>query len=356
MKRRKTKLKIKNILILIIVIVLIIKGCSLIFNKNETKKTNKNDVISYSRESLSKMNDLNIKNKVNTKKYSKTLDIAIFSDDFNIDYITYYENIKYVENENLIIYINKLAKDGLAVIEIDEILTNFSTYSNFEIDNAKRYAAFKYKNPELKKQDIVTRVNLNLDKPYYTDTKRIEKQDDIYALVNKYNYVDTNYVPSNLKPLFNNSNVKMVKVAADAYEEFVKAAKEDGITFIATTAYRDAGWQKSLYDSYVSKDGKAKADTYSARPGHSEHQLGYSVDLNDPNYSEKRISPDDYKWIKDNAYKYGFIIRYPENTENITGYQEEDWHIRYVGKDVAKEIQEKKITFDEYYDLYIKQR
>ena len=352
MKKKKMKLNIKNILILIIVLV----GLVCVYLLLTNKKIDKKDTPAYSEKSLQQINKLNTKDKVNTNKYSKTLDVAIYSNHFNKDYIAYYEGIKYTDNDKLILYINTLAEKGLAINEINELFSNFLSYSNFDIDNATRYTAYKNINPELEKQDVVTRVNLNLDKPYYTDTKRIKKQDDIYALVNKYNYVDTNYVPSNLKPLFNNSNVKMVKVAADAYEEFVKAAKEDGITFIATTAYRDAGWQKSLYDSYVSKDGKAKADTYSARPGHSEHQLGYSVDLNDPNYNEKRISPDDYKWIKDNAYKYGFIIRYPENTENITGYQEEDWHIRYVGKDVAKEIQEKKITFDEYYDLYIKQR
>ena len=98
MRKKKMKLKIKNILILIVVIILTIKGCTLIFNKNETKKPTKKDTTSYSKESLNKMNDLNIRNKVDTKKYSKTLDVAIFSNDFNIDYITYYENIKYVDN------------------------------------------------------------------------------------------------------------------------------------------------------------------------------------------------------------------------------------------------------------------
>ena len=73
----------------------------------------------------------------------------------------------------------------------------------------------------------------------------------MFALVNKFNYVDKSYVPSNLKSLFNISSLKMVDVAADAYEEFVKAAKKDGINFIGTTAYRSAGWQKELYDSYV---------------------------------------------------------------------------------------------------------
>lgn len=349
------KLKIKNLLILVIIISAIIGLCYFIFLKHNTenKKSNKKDNTSYSEKSIKKMEKLKIKDKVDLDKYSKTLDVAIFSDNYNLNYVTYYENIKYFDNDNLISYINKLAKDGLAIDEINELFDNFISYSNFDINNAKRYTAYKYKNPDLDKQDIVTRVNLNLDKPFYIETKKIDKQDDIYALVNKYNYVDISYVPSNLKALFNNSNIKMVDVAADAYKDFVEAAKKDGITFVGTTAYRSGSFQKQLYDSYVAKDGVEKADTYSARPGYSEHQLGYSVDLNDPNYKEKRISPSDYEWIKNNCYKYGFIIRFPENKEHITGYQHENWHLRYVGKDVAKKINDLNITFDEYYDLYI---
>lgn len=349
------KIKYKNILILLVVISLVVGGF-IYFNKSNDsnkKANNKSDTSKYSTKSIKQIEKLKIKNKIDLNKYSKTLDVAIFSDEYNYNYITYYENTKYFDNDNLISYINKLAKDGYAIGEINELFDNFLSYSNFDINNAKRYTAYKAKNPDLNKQDVVTRVNLNLDKPFYSEAKRVEKQDDMYALVNKYNYVDISYVPSNLKTLFNNSNIKMVDVAADAYKEFVDAAKNDGITFIGTTAYRSGSFQKQLYDSYVAKDGVEKADTYSARPGYSEHQLGYSVDLNDPNYKEKRISPSDYEWIKNNAYKYGFIIRFPANKENITGYQEEDWHIRYVGKNVAKKIHELNITFEEYYDLYI---
>lgn len=345
------KIKYKNILKIIFILILILIVIYFIKIKDHNPK--KNSTSSYSNSVIKKMEELGIKDKVDLKNYNKTLETAIYSTKFDKDNIEYYNNVKYHDNKRLIEYINLLAKQGFSIVEMNELFNNFISYTNFDINNSKRYTSYKIKNNDLSNQDVVTRVNLNLDKPYFTDTKRVEKQDDIYALVNKYNYVDTSYKPSNLKPLFNATNLKMVDVAADAYEEFVKGAKEDGITFIGTTAYRDAGWQKSLYDSYVNKEGVEKADTYSARPGYSEHQLGYSVDLNDPNYKEKRLSPQDYDWIKKNAYKYGFILRFPEGKENITGYMEENWHIRYVGKDVAKEIQDLNITFDEYYDLYI---
>lgn len=349
------KIKFRNILIFLIII---IAGLFIVFylvpsNKKQSKQTNDNKMQAYSSKSIKQMEKLDIKDKINTNKYSKTLDIAIFSNNYVRDNISYYEAINYIDNDNLISYINTLAKNGLAITEINEIFEKFLSFNNFDINNAKRYLAYSFKNHDISNQDVVTRVNLNLDKDFYTDTKRIEDQGNIYALVNKFNYVDMDYVPKNLKPLFNISSLKMVDVAADAYEEFVKGAKQEGYTFIGTTAYRSATWQKSLYDSYVNKDGKEAADRYSARPGYSEHQLGYSVDLNDPTFTGKRLTDKDYEWIKNNCYKYGFIIRYPENGEKITGYMHENWHLRYVGKDVAAKINELNITFDEYYDLYI---
>ena len=347
------KIKYKNLFIFIFIIILTIFLIYYFLIKNNAdNKSKEKESYSYSSATIKKFEKLKIKDKVDLKTYNKTLEVAVNSDLFNSSYTEYYNQIKYFENDRLIEYINILAKQGLAINEINEIFDHFINYQNFNINNAKRYLSYSYKN-DIEYKDVVTRINLNLDKPYYTDTKRIEKQDDIYALVNKYNYLDESYVPSNLKSLFNISSLKMVDVAADAYKEFINAAKKDGITLIGTTAYRSASRQKSLYNSYVNRDGKEKADTYSARPGYSEHQLGYSVDLNDPTFTGKRLSDADYKWIKENCYKYGFIIRYPENKENITGYMHENWHIRYVGIDVATKIHDLDITFDEYYDLYI---
>ena len=186
----------------------------------------------------------------------------------------------------------------------------------------------------------------DVDKDFYTDTKRIEDQCNMYALVNKYNYVDINYVPDNLKPLFNNTSIKMVNVAADAYEEFVKAAKNDGITFVGTTAYRSGAFQKQLYDSYVAKDGVEKADTYSARAGHSEHQTGLAIDVN--SISDDFIGTPECEWLAQNAHKYGFIIRYPKDKEEYTGFRYEPWNIRYLGEETATKIYESGLSLEEY--------
>ena len=105
----------------------------------------------------------------------------------------------------------------------------------------------------------------------------------------------------------------------------------------------------NLYDNYVATDGKEAADTYSARAGYSEHQTGLAVDIYNkvlPYTSFEET--EEFTWMQENAYKYGFILRFPKDKTNITGYQYESWHYRYVGKEVAKEIHENNLTLEEY--------
>lgn len=352
MKRKK----IKKFPIFCIVLIILCLGFGYFrfFKNNNNDKKIKQTISNYSKKSLEKMDDLKIKDKVNTNLYSKTLDVAIFDEYFQSEYVNKYEKIDYVDVDNFIDFINILLDRSTSVDEISKIIENYTNCPNFNKYNFERYLSYKEKNSDLDYQDVVTRVNIKLDKEYYTDTEPVKDPDSLYVVVNKYNYLDANFIPKNLKPLFNNSGVTMVEEAANAYKELVEAAKNDGITLVATTAYRSYAFQSSLYNSYKNKDGEALADTYSARPGYSEHQTGLAADLNDPNYSPRRLSADDYKWLKDNADKFGFIIRFPEGKENITGYQEEDWHIRYLGKDVAKKVKDSGLTLDEYYDLYLK--
>jgi D-alanyl-D-alanine carboxypeptidase len=107
------------------------------------------------------------------------------------------------------------------------------------------------------------------------------------------------------------------------------------------SGFRSYGTQERLYNNYVARDGKKEADKYSARPGHSEHQTGLAFDVcatNRPCISNEFDNTPEAKWLSDNCYKYGFILRYVKGKENETGYQNESWHFRYVGKDIAKEL------------------
>lgn len=230
----------------------------------------------------------------------------------------------------------------------------------FQDKNLDRYIAYKKKNKQLKIKDVIKRVNIGLDKPYYTATQKTPYQNKDYILVNKYIYMDENYIPNNLEdlePSYSRSGMKLVKTAKTALEEMINAAKSEGYPIRVMSSYRSYHYQVSLYNKYVENDGKETADTYSARPGYSEHQTGLCIDIDDGviNYTNFENSKS-FKWMQENAYKYGFILRYPKDKTEITGYTYESWHYRYVGKEIASYIKKNNITFDEYYVMFIENK
>ena len=227
----------------------------------------------------------------------------------------------------------------------------------FKYKYVDRYLDYKNKYPSLTDIDIVTRVNLNLDYPFYENIKQTPYLNKTYILVNKYIFLPHDYVPNGLEEIDNNytdSAKKLVKEAKYSFEEMAKDAKKENLNIRVISAYRSYEYQKKLYDDYVKNDGKNKADTYSARPGFSEHQTGLVIDVDNFKLGYEQFeSTKEFEWMQNNAYKYGFILRYPENKENITGYIYEPWHYRYVGKKIAKYIHKNKISFDEYYVRFI---
>lgn len=360
---KKRKLKKKFIFTFIILMILILGIIFLLTKDNGSKKYYSDTAIQAIKE--------NKLQSVYKNEYSKTLDKMLQSNKFKIEYIESYINIEYTSQNNFLDKVNNYLKIGYSATEINNIFKlseknqnkllkldkkDFGKYieiKNFNIDNLERYNDYlEETNKDI--QTVVTYVNINLDKDFYTDSKLVENPNDLTALVNKYNHLEKDFVPSDLVNLFDtNRGAKMVRPAAEAYKEFINAAKKDGITLESTTAYRSYTFQNTLYTNYVAQDGTKKADTYSARPGSSEHQLGLAVDLNDPNVTGSRLDEKDYKWVLNNSYKYGFIVRYTEEGVPITGYMEEPWHIRYLGVDLATKVYESGLTYEEYYDLYI---
>ena len=136
---------------------------------------------------------------------------------------------------------------------------------------------------------------------------------------------------------------------AAAFNKMQKAAALDGIQLWICSGYRSYYTQQSLFTQYCWRDGVAKAETYSARPGHSEHQSGLAFDLNFAGMSFNGTR--EAQWIEKNCYKYGFIVRYPYGKEKITGYNYESWHCRYVGKELAKTLTKQGLTLEEFYGL-----
>ena len=126
-------------------------------------------------------------------------------------------------------------------------------------------------------------------------------------------------------------------------------ASKSGYKIIAVSTYRSYFYQKELFNKYIKEMGLKKTLSASAKPGHSEHQLGLSVDVEGSNLDYNKFEDSkEFKWMLNNSYKYGFILRYPKEKEYITGFKYEPWHYRYVGIKIAKEIHDKNITLEEY--------
>lgn len=136
------------------------------------------------------------------------------------------------------------------------------------------------------------------------------------------------------------------KTAESALNKMINAAKQDGINLFIKSGYRSYSTQKTLYNNYVARDGVAAADRYSARPGHSEHQTGLAFDLNSLEQSFDETKEG--KWLAEHCHEYGFIIRYPKDKEDVTGYMYEPWHVRYLGDDIAKDVYESGKCLEEY--------
>ncbi len=176
---------------------------------------------------------------------------------------------------------------------------------------------------------------------------------DGYLIVNKTYPLPSDYVPNNTyKPITQiNCADCLDKQAIDAYQQMKKDASSNGHGLWVASGYRGYTYQAALYNGYVANAGKAEADTYSARPGHSEHQSGFAFDLNDVNQNFGNTPAG--QWINQNCYKYGFIIRYPQGKDNETGYIYEPWHLRYVGIDLATKLYNAGdwITMESYFGL-----
>lgn len=220
-----------------------------------------------------------------------------------------------------------------------------------------RYKKYYEKNKDLSKEDVITRVNMGIDNSFYTHTKETPYPNKTYILVNKYYHLGKDYIPDNLENIseeYSRSGMKLVKEAKEAFEELSKASITANKKVLAMSSYRSYEYQVNLYNKYVENDGIEEADTYSARPGYSEHQTGLCVDVYDGEIDYTNFEKSDsYNWMQENAYKYGFILRFPKGKENLTGYQYESWHYRYVGKKIAKYIKENDITLEEYYAKFI---
>lgn len=290
------------------------------------------------------------------KKYDKSILDLISSKNYNpklfSKYYEYYSRNKKSNIKNIITIIN--SGYDLMDFPASSLLASLVMEKYYINKNVARYLDYGNSN-NVSSKEVVAIVNSNSDKDYYTDVKSSSLSDGNLVLVNKFYHLPDKYEPDDLVTLSSEYNIgtnsKMRSEAASAFMEMVDAALLDNIILKNASAYRSFDYQVNLYDSYVKKDGIEKADIYSARPGYSEHQTGLCTDIN--NIDSSFHDTSESNWLLKNAYKYGFIIRFPKGKEKITGYKYEPWHYRYVGVKAAKIIYKNNLTLEEYYAYYI---
>jgi len=365
-KYRKKKLSIKKISFLIISIILV---TIISININRITTFYQSKITGYEYNTIEVFHELNVYDNIKKHDYSKTLEKIVKTEYYNPKYLNSYLDINYQNTDTFYTDINKLLNLGYNSNDINmayeklspsniviltdnpylKDLTDVLNLAYFDEDNLARY--LKY-DKDLSAEDRVTYVNALLDYKYYTNVIDIEDPSDITVIVNKYHKLASDYVPNDLEainPKYNQGfNNKMRKVAKVAFEKMCEAALEDNITIYSGSAYRSYSYQQSLYNRYVNANGFDAAETFSARAGYSEHQTGLATDVMNKRLDFISKNDKEYDWLINNSYKYGFILRYPEGKENITGYMYEEWHFRYLGVDIATELYKSNLTYEEY--------
>ena len=305
---------------------------------------------------------------------NKTLNEAFSSPDYIEENLDHYKNIKYVKQNYFISNINTLIEKGYSNRNINLIfahgngedvrefakrdkvryLEEFFSVSYAKLRNYDRYV--KYSDETGEDDDVtVLIVNLDLDKENYVDPI-IVKEFSTTMLVNKHRQLQEDFEPDNLvkipEPYASDNDLLGSREAVDAFKLMYKAAKDEGFGIVINSAYRSYKDQEETCNTYRNLYGDNYVNKYVARPGFSEHQTGLGFDIGSTTTSVFKNSKE-YQWMEDNAYKYGFILRFPQKWVIYTGFNPEPWHYRYVGKEISTYIHEHNIPFEEYYAMFL---
>ena len=375
MPQKKVKLKLKSnakkpLMIIGVILLVIVIFLVFYFNRIGELKS-----LGYSEEAA--------KSIIFKFKYSyvmnigenKTLNVALESDDYKEDNLDNYAKIDYENQEHLISNINKLLDKGYSVNEVNLIISKgddesvsdfvkrdkvkyieeFLSVDYAKLENLDRYVEYQDKEND-DAETTVLYVNMDFDKEDYVDPLVIDDFDD-YVLVNKHRQLSSKYVPDDLVKIKDeyvktDVEIEIERNVAKAFYDMAEAAEEDGMELMVSSGYRSYEDQEEITNTYLELYGQKYVDNYVAKPGFSEHQTAMSLDVASKSV-DTFVNSDEYVWMMDNAYKYGFILRYPKSKEDITGYKCEAWHYRYVGKKIAKYIHDNNITYDEYYVMFL---
>ena len=229
---------------------------------------------------------------------------------------------------------------------------SMESYPHYLKENDARYRAYRAKNPAIMNDMVIAYVNANVDKGFYNEIETIGDPGSISVLVNKSFKLPEKYVPEDL--VFIDASHRLREEAAEHFLEMRADMKASGLKICVLSAYRTYQAQTSKHDNAARYGGADYADKQFARPGHSEHQTGLAIDVLQTSavkhMAQARFeNTPEYEWLTINAYKYGFILRYPEEFGDIHGFIFEPWHWRYVGVDIATTMYYDGIVmFEEY--------
>jgi D-alanyl-D-alanine carboxypeptidase len=220
----------------------------------------------------------------------------------------------------------------------------------YEKDRKKRYVKYHNEHPKYRVSNVVWRVDAELDRDFYDKPVTASEASSETVLVNKQHKLPKGFKPGKLVKV---DSARMTPAAAKAVKAMKKAALKDGVHIYArTSGYRSYATQMSLNHNVGKK--QSPPDSSRARAGFSEHQTGLAVDVSNSggNYTGITYDCKEGKWLRKNSWKYGFIVRYTPQNKSITGYISEPWHVRYIGRDHAKEMH--KAGYKSYEEYWVK--
>lgn len=239
------------------------------------------------------------------------------------------------------------------------LIAGFSMLWYQRQQNAQKAPAYTAATEQKQPERLPVTIALPNSEPIPFTYSDFAQADSLWVIVNKQRFIPTDYVPENiiLPPALTRADTSrdeqsVREEVAYPLKEMFDAAEKSGLPLMMASGYRPASVQKTLFDTYVRSNGLEYAQQYSAQPGTSEHQTGLAVDISTSDrrcYLEDQcfINLPEGKWLAENAYKYGFILRYPEGKEAVTGYSFESWHYRYVGKELATALYKSGLVLDE---------
>lgn len=289
-------------------------------------------------------------NKFKEYQYHKTNEYKLLNLGYSNDEVDFLLDLN---DDEIIKYVLSQEKNSKIINILNE---KYFLTKNFNL-----YIEYMNNNKDLSSSEIVRNINIHLDKNFYEDTEKANTTLDTTLLVNKHYLLDKDYIPDDLVNVSQNyawgevGSQKVREVAYNAFLDMWNAANEEGYYLMINSSYRSYEDQEIVYNNYKNSSGERFTDSIAARPGSSEHQTGLALDIFSKTNTNKNTfsQTDEAKWLKENAHNFGFILRYPEDKVDITGYSFESWHYRYVGKDIATYIYENDITYEEYYAYFL---